>query len=240
MLSSGHSYRALTKGAAMPGLPSGTVTFLFSDIAGSTMRWEQHPDEMRAALARHDSLLQEGISAHGGVVLTERGEGDSFFALFARPSDALAVPETTPLPPVETLTQYEAVRLFITRAQGAKSDFAVTNENAPAVAEICVHLDGLPLAIELAAARVRLFTPQALLARLAHRLGVLTGVAHDLPERQRTLRATIDWSYDLLTAEEQTLFARLSVFVGGPTLEAIAGVCDADGTLYMWQRWSRC
>jgi class 3 adenylate cyclase len=74
----------------MPALPSGTVTFLFSDIAGSTMRWEQHPDQMRAALVRHDTLLQEGIAAHGGVVATERGEGDSFFALFARPSDALA------------------------------------------------------------------------------------------------------------------------------------------------------
>jgi predicted ATPase len=143
----------------------------------------------------------------------------------------LALPETTPLPPVETLTQYEAVRLFITRAQDAKSDFAVTNENAPAVAEICVQLDGLPLAIELAAARVRMFTPHALLARLAHRLGVLTGGARDLPERQRTLRATIDWSYDLLTAEKQTLFARLSVFVGGPTLEAIEVVCNADGSL---------
>ena len=492
---------------AETALPAGTVTFLFTDIEGSTARWEQHPEAMRVALARHDALLQEGIATHGGVVLTERGEGDSFFALFARPSDALAaacalqhalaaepwpeavapirvrmalhtgeagmrerrdyrgtavnrcarlravahggqvllsgatyelvrellppevslrdlgahrlkdltrpervfqllhpnlpadflplksldtqrhnlpvqptaligrerevatvrecllepetrlltltgpggtgktrlalqvsaevleafpdgvffvnlapisdpalvlptiaqtlgvteagsqplrdtlhaflhdkqllllldnfeqvveaasmlsellaacalvrmlvtsraalhlraerlyavpplaLPETTPLPPLAMLTQYEAVRLFIERAQDVKSDFAVTNETAPAVAEICVRLDGLPLAIELAAPRVRLFTPQALLTRLSHRLGVLTGGAQDLPARQRTLRATIDWSYSLLSEEEQRLFARLSVFAGGRTLDAIEAICNPDGML---------
>src|SRR5205823_7538906 len=129
------------------------------------------------------------------------------------------------------LLQYEAVRLFIERARDVKPDFAVTNETAPAVAEICVRLDGLPLAIELAAARARLFTPPALLARLSNRLGVLTGGARDLPVRQRTLRATIDWSYSLLVASEQALFARLGVFVGGATLEAIAAVCNLDGEL---------
>ncbi len=143
----------------------------------------------------------------------------------------LALPETTPLPPLETLTQYAAVRLFMARAQDARADFAVTEENALAVAEICVRLDGLPLAIELAAARVRLFTPHALLSRLEHRLGILTGGARDLPERQRTMRAAIAWSYSLLTPDEQTLFARLSVFVGGRTWEAIEAVCDPAGTL---------
>jgi predicted ATPase len=133
----------------------------------------------------------------------------------------LALPELTPRPPPETLTQYEAVRLFIARAQDIKPDFAVTNENAPAVAEICTQLDGLPLAIELAAARVRLLPPQAMLARLRSRLKVLTGGARDLPARQQTLRATLDWSYRLLTEEEQTLLARLGVFVGGCTLEAV-------------------
>jgi len=489
----------------MAELPGGTVTFLFTDIEGSTVRWERHPTAMRDALTRHDALLSGGITAHGGVVVTERGEGDSFFTLFARPSDALvaacalqralaeepwpaevvplrvrmalhtgevesregsdyrgaavnrcarlravahggqlllsaatyelvrdavpdgvslrdlgdhrlkdltrsehifqavipglptdfpplptldrqrhnlpvqptvligrerevamvqerllepatrlltltgpggtgktrlalqvaaemldtfpdgvffvnlapisdptlvvptiaqtlgvseagsqplheslttylkekrlllvldnleqvleaapaiaqllaaapslkalvtsrgplhlrgehdypvpplAVPDLQRLPPLETLTQYEAMRLFIERAEEVKPGFTVTNENAPAVAEICVRLDGLPLAIELAAARVRLLPPHALLARLSNRLTLLTGGARDLPARQRTLRATIDWSYNLLNAEEQALFARLSVFAGGGTLEAIETVCSTDG-----------
>ncbi len=491
----------------MPAVPRGTVTFLFTDIEGSTVRWERDPAAMRAALARHDTLLHAGITTHGGVVVTERGEGDSFFALFARASDAvaaacavqralnaeawpsevaplqvrmalhtgdaglwegrdyrgaavnrcarlravahggqvllssatyalvrdhlpsgvtvrdlgehrlrdlmspehivqlvlpglpadfpplqtldrqrhnlpvqptaligrerevaevgqrlrdpqtrlltltgpggtgktrlalqvaaevveafpdgvffvnlaplsdpalvlptvaqtlgvveagsqplraslhavlqdkqlllvldnfeqileaasvvseflavcagvrvlvtsraalrlrgerlyavppLALPDLTPLRPLETLAQYEAVRLFIERARDVLPDFSVTDETAPAVAEICVRLDGLPLAIELAAARVRVFTPPALLSRLEHRFGVLTGGARDLPARQRTLRATIDWSYSLLSGAEQTLFARLSVFVGGRTLEAIEAVCNPDGAL---------
>ncbi len=489
----------------MAELPGGTVTFLFTDIEGSTVRWERHPTAMRDALTRHDALLSGGITAHGGVVVTERGEGDSFFTLFARPSDALvaacalqralaeepwpaevvplrvrmalhtgevesregsdyrgaavnrcarlravahggqlllsaatyelvrdavpdgvslrdlgdhrlkdltrsehifqavipglptdfpplptldrqrhnlpvqptvligrerevamvqerllepatrlltltgpggtgktrlalqvaaealdawrdgvffvnlapisdpalvvptiaqtlgvseagsqplsvtlhaflrdkqmllvldncervldAAPEVTnvltactgvrvlatsqatlglrgervyPVPPLtvpdmallpslETLTQYDAVRLFIARAQDVHPVFAVTNETAPAVAEICVRLDGLPLALELAAARVRLLPPHALLARLSDRLTLLTGGARDLPARQRTLRATIDWSYNLLNAEEQALFARLSVFVGGADTGG-----DRDRLQYGW------
>src|SRR6185503_19413460 len=110
------------------------------------------------------------------------------------------------------LTQYAAVALFVARAQAAKADFAVTNANAPAVAEICVRLDGLPLAIELAAARIKLFTPEALLARLSNRLTLLTGGARDLPARQQTLRSTIAWSYDLLGQSEQALFTHLGVF----------------------------
>jgi predicted ATPase/Tfp pilus assembly protein PilF len=147
------------------------------------------------------------------------------------PVPPLAVPDPRYLPPLAALTQYEAVRLFIARAQDVKPDFAVTNENAPAVAEICARLDGLPLAIELAAARIRLLPPQALLARLSRRLALLTGGARDLPGRQQTLRAAIDWSYHLLTPTEQTLFARLAVFVGGGTLEAIEAICNTDGTL---------
>jgi len=123
------------------------------------------------------------------------------------------------------LTQYEAVRLFVERAQAVRADFALTDENAPAVAAICRRLDGLPLAIELAAARCKLFAPAALLARLEHRLTLLTGGAHDLPARQQTLRDTIDWSYKLLDLGEQTLFARLSVFVGGCTIAAAEAVC---------------
>ncbi len=101
----------------------------------------------------------------------------------------------------------------------------MTTDNAAAIAQICIRLDGLPLAIELAAARVKVLAPQALLARLDRRLQVLTGGARDLPERQRTLRSTIEWSYDMLDATEQQLFRRLSVFVGGCTLEAGEAVC---------------
>jgi len=124
----------------------------------------------------------------------------------------------------------ESVRLFVERAQAAAVDFAVSDENVEAVAEICVRLDGLPLAIELAAPRVRTLTPPALLRRLDQRLTLLTGGAHDLDERQRTLRGTIEWSYDLLLAKEKTLFARLGVFVGGCRLEAAEAVCDPDGS----------
>jgi tetratricopeptide repeat protein len=129
------------------------------------------------------------------------------------------------------VSQCEAVRLFIARGQAVKPDFQVSNANARAVAEICYRLDGLPLAIELAAARVRLFPPQALLARLSSPLTLLTGGARDLPERQQTLRQTLGWSYRLLGAGEQTLFRRLGVFAGGGTLEAAEAVCNWAGDL---------
>ncbi len=139
----------------------------------------------------------------------------------------LAVPDPKHLPDLVVLSQYEAVALFIQRAQATRPEFQVSNANAPAVAEICVRLDGLPLAIELAAARIKVLPPQALLARLGQRLAVLTGGAKDVPARQQTLRNTIEWSYQLLDAQEQQLFRRLSAFVGGCTLEAIEAVCDA-------------
>jgi tetratricopeptide (TPR) repeat protein len=122
------------------------------------------------------------------------------------------------------------VRLFVARAQAVKADFHVTAENAPVVAAICQRLDGLPLAIELAVARLRLLSPQALLARLEHRLPLLTGGARDLPARQQTLANTIAWSYDLLESHEQVLFRRLGVFRGGCTLEAAEAVCGEQGT----------
>jgi predicted ATPase/class 3 adenylate cyclase len=145
----------------------------------------------------------------------------------------LALPDTRPghLPALDKLTQYEAVKLFIDRAQAVKLDFQVTNDNAPAVAEICARLDGLPLAIELAAARIRLLPPQAMLARLQNRLKVLTGGAADLSARQQTLRGAIDWSYDLLSDAEKQLFRRLAVFAGGRTLGAVEAVCNAAGDL---------
>jgi predicted ATPase len=143
----------------------------------------------------------------------------------------LALPDPERIPSVERLTHYEAVRLFVERAQAAKADFSVTNENALAVAEICYRLDGLPLAIELAAARIRVLSPQAMLTRLGNRLRLLKGGPRDLPIRQQTLRGTIDWSYDLLQKEEKTLFRRLAVFSGGRTLEAIEEICDPEGAL---------
>jgi predicted ATPase/class 3 adenylate cyclase len=143
----------------------------------------------------------------------------------------LALPDPRVLPPVRVLTQYEAVRLFVERARAIKADFEVNNQNAPAVAEICARLDGLPLAIELAAARVRLLSPHDMLTRLNNRLKLLKGGPRDLPTRQQTLRGTIDWSYELLTEEEKTLFGRLSVFSGGRTLEAIEEICDPGGDI---------
>jgi predicted ATPase/transcriptional regulator with XRE-family HTH domain len=129
----------------------------------------------------------------------------------------------------ELAATYPAVALFVERAQAVKPDFLMNRENAPAVVEICRRLDGLPLAIELAAARVRTFTPQKLLERLS--LKLLVGGSRDLPARQRTLRATIEWSFDLLTTGEQQLFARLAVFAGGCTLEEAEAVCNPESNL---------
>ncbi len=143
----------------------------------------------------------------------------------------LSLPDLRDLPPLDRLTEYGAVRLFIERAQAVQSDFAMTEGNATASAAICHQLDGLPLAIELAAGRSKLFSPQALLPRLRNRLKLLVGGARDLPLRQQTLRGTIAWSYDLLDQDEKTLFRRLSVFVGGCTLEAAEAVCHPDRDL---------
>jgi predicted ATPase/DNA-binding CsgD family transcriptional regulator len=129
-------------------------------------------------------------------------------------------------PPLEQLIEYDAVRLFSRRALVVKPDFAIDATNAVAMAEICVRLDGLPLAIELAAARVQHFLPQEMLVRLEEHLPLLTAGAHDRPARQQTMRATIDWSYQLLDDVEKTLFRRFSVFAGGCTLEAVQAVCD--------------
>jgi predicted ATPase/DNA-binding NarL/FixJ family response regulator len=143
---------------------------------------------------------------------------------------ALSMPDTRHLPDLMALSQYEAVALFIQRTQAVKPEFQLSNATALAVAEICKHLDGLPLAIELAAARIKLLPPQALLARLTPRLTILSSGARDAPERQQTLRNTIAWSYQLLDALAQRLFRRLSVFVGGCTLQAIEEISAAlDG-----------
>ena len=139
----------------------------------------------------------------------------------------MRLPDPRELPSLEALSAFEAVRLFVERARAVDPGFELTGANAAAVAEICARLDGLPLAIELAAARVKVLDPAAILKRLEHRL-TLAGGARDVPARQQTLRDAIAWSHDLLEEVEQRFFARLSVFAGGATLEAIEAVVAAD------------
>jgi predicted ATPase/DNA-binding XRE family transcriptional regulator len=141
------------------------------------------------------------------------------------PVPPLALPEPTCLPPLEDLRQYAAVALFVQRARAHTPTFELTATNAPVVTAICWQLDGLPLAIELAAARIKILPPAALLARLEHRLNILTGGPRDLPRRQQTMRAAIDWSYDLLRGEDQVVFRQLGIFVGGWTLAAAEAIC---------------
>jgi non-specific serine/threonine protein kinase len=132
---------------------------------------------------------------------------------------------------VTTLAQSPAVVLFLERARAVKPDFELNEDNAPIIAEICARLDGLPLALELAAARIRVLTPRTMLQRLGQSLKLLSGGARDLPERQQTIRNTIQWSCDLLSDEEQRLFRRLAVFVGGFTLEAAEAIGNDAGEL---------
>ena len=141
------------------------------------------------------------------------------------PVPPLAVPDLKALPSLSALSQFEAVRLFIERAVAVKPDFRATNENAPAIAGICERVDGLPLAIELAAARIKLFSPQALLSRLEKSLTALGSGARDLPSRQQTLRGAIQWSYEMIDAPGRRLLARFSVFARGGSLEQVESVC---------------
>jgi predicted ATPase/class 3 adenylate cyclase len=156
------------------------------------------------------------------VVLSLRGEQEY-------PVPPLQVPDPERLPrDLAALTEVEAVRLFADRAQAASPRFALTEQNAPVVAEITARLDGLPLAVELAATRAKVLTPEQILARLKSRLSILTSGSRSVPERQRTLRAAIAWSYDLLDPVERRLFARLSVFTGGWAFESAEAVCDPE------------
>jgi predicted ATPase/DNA-binding SARP family transcriptional activator len=167
-------------------------------------------------------LLEE--TDHLEVVVTSRAvlrlRGERVF-----PVPPLRVPDREHVPGVADLREYGAIRLFIQRAQAADPEFELTDENRRAVAGICAGLDGLPLAIELAAARVRLLEPSMILSRLGQRFELLRGGPRDLPERQQTLRRTFDWSYDLLSESQRRLFRHLCVFVGGCSLEAVRRVC---------------
>jgi len=140
----------------------------------------------------------------------------------------LAVPEDSADISLAELSRYEAIKLFVERARSAKPNFILSEENARSVAIICSRLDGLPLAIELAAARVKILSPQAILPRLENRLKLLTGGGRDLPARQQTMRGAVEWSYDLLDEDEKVLFRRLAVFAGGFALEAAEAICDYD------------
>ena len=142
------------------------------------------------------------------------------------PVPPLRIPDAANLPSVESLSQFEGVALFIERAMAVRPDFTITPEAAPAIAEIVARLDGLPLAIELAAAKAKLLGPEAILGRLGSRLAFLSGGARDLPARQQTLRQAIEWSYELLSPAEQALLRRVGVFVGGWTLEAFEAVAQ--------------
>ena len=147
----------------------------------------------------------------------------------AYPVPTLALPDPNHLPPLDALSRYDGVRLFAERAAAVQPQFSLTNSNASAVAQICYRLDGLPLAIELAAARMRAFSPEQIAARLDDRFRLLTGGSRVAMERQHTLRAAIEWSYSLLSEAERTVFRRLAVFAGGWTLEAAEHICAAEG-----------
>jgi predicted ATPase/class 3 adenylate cyclase len=164
------------------------------------------------------------VLASSREVLHLRGEQEY-------PVPPLGVPDASALPPPESLTRFDAVALFIQRARAVLPDFELDAQNAGAIAAICIRLDGLPLAIELAAARCKLLDPVAILSRLDRSLALLTSSARDVPERQRTLRGAISWSYDLLDTPERTLFRRLAVFVGGCTVGGATAICDPDDEL---------
>jgi len=194
----------------------------------------------RRALLLLDNMEHVAAAAPGIVDLLAACPG---LTVLATSRAALRVDgeQELPVPPlqspdparssVEDVAGYPAVDLFVQRARAVASDFALTPANAPAVAALCRRLDGLPLAIELAAARIKMLPPQALLDRLDDRLQVLAGGTPHLPGRQQTLRGALDWSYDLLTPGEQALFRRLAVFAGGCTLEAAEAVCAAPAPL---------
>jgi predicted ATPase/DNA-binding CsgD family transcriptional regulator len=183
-------------------------------------------EQVADAAPQIEELLR--VCPHLKVLVTSRSvlhlQAEHEFPVFP-----LALPDLTRLPAHDVLLQYPVIALFRERTQAALPAFEVTAANAHTIAEICVRLDGLPLALELAAARIKLFPPQALLARLAQRLQILTGGTRTLPERQQTLRRTLQWSYELLSPAEQWLFRHLAIFVGGGSFEAVEEICRRGG-----------
>ena len=206
-----------------PGLvlPGVTEALGLSEAAGQSLTVYLAPKQLLLVLDNLEQVIEAA--------------GDLAKLLESAPEVRMLVTSREPLHvsaehalPVEPMASADAVSLFVERAMAALSSFALTPQNRPAVEAICARLDGLPLAIELAAARITVLSPEAMLARLSNRLKLLTGGARDMPARQRTLRDTLAWSHDLLTDAERDLFARLSVFAGSFSLEAAEGVCAAD------------
>jgi predicted ATPase/class 3 adenylate cyclase len=184
-------------------------------------------EHLVAACAALTDLLLHSCPRLQILATSREALGVSGERLFRVPS--LSAPDPQQRVPVESLTQYEAVRLFIDRAVMSQPSFAVTNANAPVVAQICHRLDGIPLAIELAAARVKVLSAEQIMDRLDDRFRLLTGGSRTALPRQQTLRALVDWSYNLLSQPEQVLLRRLSVFAGGWTLAAAEAVCSGEG-----------
>jgi predicted ATPase/class 3 adenylate cyclase/DNA-binding CsgD family transcriptional regulator len=195
--------------------------------------------EQRSALVVLDNcehLLE--TCAHVAAALLETGPEVTVLATSRAPLGlggetdwrvpALTLPTDRPGQPIEALAQSDAVQLFIQRAMKVRPNFVVTNDNAPAVAQLCSDLDGIPLAIELAAARVRVLSVEQITAGLGDRFHMLTGGARTALPRQQTLRASVDWSHELLSEPEQALFRRLSTFIGGFTLDAAEEVCGHE------------
>jgi predicted ATPase/class 3 adenylate cyclase len=233
----------------VPLAPIRDRDLVLSTVAHTLVVPEVPGEDVFDALARHlaerqmlvvlDNFEQVVAAATGVGALLQRC-AQLKLLVTSRERLRLAREQVYPLPPLPlpepgeslaVLAQNDAVALFAARAQAATGAFILTGENVATVAAICRAVDGLPLAIELAAARVTVLSPEALLLRLDQRLKVLAGGGRDLEERQRTLRNTIAWSYDLLDDESQTLFDRLAVFVGGRSLDAIEAICNPEGTL---------
>jgi class 3 adenylate cyclase len=182
-------------------------------------------EHLLAACAELAGLILRGCPGVQIIATSREGLNIPGETTYRLPS--LSLPDPRHLPSTaESLSQYEAVRLFIDRATAAVPSFAVTNQNAPAVAQLCVRLDGIPLAIELAAARVKAMSVEQINGRIADMFRLLTGGSRTALPRQQTLRAAIDWSYDLLSEKEKILLRRLSVFAGGWTIEAAEQVCS--------------
>ena len=216
--------------ASMLGLPRGTLQDVqqFLQNRHLLLVLDNFEHVARAAPEIEEVLL---ACPHIKVLITSRAalhiQGEHEFPVLPLPLPDLHMLSQVPADDIPD--RYGAIALFMQRAQALLPHFHLNSENVRTIAEICIRLDGLPLAIELAAARIKLLPPQALLARLSQRLSVLGARARTLPERQQTLRNTLEWSYDLLNADEQRLFRRLSVFAGGCTLEGITTVFGEEG-----------
>jgi predicted ATPase/Tfp pilus assembly protein PilF len=222
--------KAVASALSVPEQPGREVTETLVDVLRSKalLLVLDNCEHLLAACADLAAALLRACPQVRILATSREGLGVPGENLWRVPS--LSLPDVHRLPPSEDLILYEAVRLFVDRAVATVAGFAVTNENAPAVAQVCQRLDGIPLAIELAAARVKVLAVEQIAARLDDRFRLLTGGSRTVVPRQQTLRAAIDWSYHLLSEPERVLLRSLSVFAGGCTLEAAESVCAGGST----------